>query len=49
VARVRSPGGGIQRVPIPDCAVTSATFIEDAYRKAVSGAFSELGGERGAD
>jgi hypothetical protein len=21
VARVRSPGGGIQRVPIPDCAV----------------------------
>jgi len=25
----------------------SATFIEDAYRKAVSGALSELGGERG--
>jgi len=25
----------------------SATFIEDAYRKAVSGAFSELGGEQG--
>jgi integrase/recombinase XerD len=25
----------------------SATFIEDAYRKAVSGALSELGGEQG--
>jgi site-specific recombinase XerD len=27
----------------------SATFIEDAYRKAVSGALSELRGERGGD
>ena len=27
----------------------SATFIEDAYRKAVSGALSELGGEQGED
>jgi hypothetical protein len=27
----------------------SATFIEDAYRKAVSGALSELGVEQGED
>jgi hypothetical protein len=39
----------IPTVPISDCAVTSATFIEDAYRKAVSGALTELGGEQRGD
>jgi hypothetical protein len=39
------PRQGIQTVPITNCAVTSATFIEDAYRRAVSGALGELAGE----
>ena len=30
MAQVRSPGGGIQRVPISDCAVTSPDFL-NAY------------------
>ncbi len=38
VVRVRSPGGGIQRVPIPDCAVTNA----EAKRKAIESAYQSL-------
>ena len=38
MARVRFPGRGIQRVPIPDCAVTDA----EAKRKAIENAYEPL-------
>ncbi len=38
MAQVRSPGGGIQRVPISDCAVTDLKLKERALdRTAVTG------------
>jgi hypothetical protein len=40
---------GIRTVPISDSAITSATFIEDAYRRAVSGALASLDGQADAD
>jgi hypothetical protein len=38
VARVRSPDGGTQRVPITDCAVTST----EAKRKALEAAYQGI-------
>jgi hypothetical protein len=38
VARVRAPGRGIQRVPIPDSAITDA----EAKRKAIENAYEPL-------
>ena len=33
VARLRSPGGGIQRVPISDCAVTDMALKQQALSR----------------
>jgi hypothetical protein len=45
----RIPAEGIRTVLISDCAVTSATFIEDADRRAVSGTLASLEGDGDAD
>ena len=44
MARLRSPGGGIQRVPISDCAVNAETkrkAIEHAYEPLTPGALPD--------
>jgi hypothetical protein len=41
----RRAGPGIRTVLISDVAITSETFIEDAYRRAISATVSELAGQ----